>query len=289
MEQASRIERALTRSIGPSALGTGPAPLVNAMGYGVFPGGARVRPRLCLAVAEACGDDEPGLADAAAVAVELMHCASLVHDDLPVFDDAEVRRGKASVHRRYGAPLALLTGDALIVRAFEVLGIAGLRRPDRLARLVVALGRATGAEEGLCAGQAFEADPDVPLEVYQRAKTGALFIAASTMGAAAAGADPSQWDLLGDKLGEAYQIADDIRDVAGDAEELGKPIGQDLAHGRPNAVHRLGLTGALARLDQLVADAVNAIPPCAGWSSLRDLVLSEKRRLVPKGLAHYAA
>ena len=89
-----------------------------------FPGGARIRPRLCLAVAQACGEDQPAVTDAAAAAIELLHCASLVHDDLPCFDDAPIRRGKPSVHRAFGEQLAVLAGDALIVLAFETLALA---------------------------------------------------------------------------------------------------------------------------------------------------------------------
>ena len=99
------------------------------MRHAVLPGGARVRPQLCLSVAQACGDDLPEMSDAAAAAIELIHCASLVHDDLPCFDDADLRRGKPSVHRAYGEPLAVLAGDALIVMAFEALARAAQGEP----------------------------------------------------------------------------------------------------------------------------------------------------------------
>ena len=118
----SALEAAVARSEGQSA----PPLLAAAVRHAVFPGGARVRPHLCLAVAEACGDDCPEMADGAAAAIELLHCASLVHDDLPCFDDADTRRGKPSVHALFGAPLAVLAGDALIVMAFDVLARAGI-------------------------------------------------------------------------------------------------------------------------------------------------------------------
>jgi geranylgeranyl pyrophosphate synthase len=102
--------------------GSRTAKLAAAMRHAVFPGGARIRPQLCLAVARACGDSDPALADAAAAAIELLHCASLVHDDLPCFDDAPLRRGRASVHCAFGERLAVLAGDALIVQAFQTLG-----------------------------------------------------------------------------------------------------------------------------------------------------------------------
>src|SRR5579875_14557 len=115
MDAMTRIEQALTDALAGSRGADGPPKLAAAMQYAVFPRGARLRARLCLAVAQACGDDAPMLSDAAAVSIELLHCASLVHDDLPCFDDADTRRGKPAVHRAFGEPLAVLTGDALIV------------------------------------------------------------------------------------------------------------------------------------------------------------------------------
>jgi geranylgeranyl diphosphate synthase type II len=116
----TRIDSALATALTRAEEGA-PLRLANAIRYAVFPGGARIRPRLCLAVADACGNDSPGLAEAAACALEMVHCASLVHDDLPCFDDAELRRGRPSVHRAFGEALAVLVGDALIVLAFETL------------------------------------------------------------------------------------------------------------------------------------------------------------------------
>src|ERR1700733_7820463 len=118
------------------------------MRHAVFPRGARIRPRLCLAVAAACGEDDPAAADGAAAAIELMHCASLVHDDLPCFDNANTRRGRPSVHRAYGEPLAVLAGDALIVLAFQTIAWGAARSPARLAALVLAMASATGMPSG---------------------------------------------------------------------------------------------------------------------------------------------
>src|SRR3954468_13943955 len=215
MDAVSRIERTLSASLDRVDSVGGPHLLAAAMRHAVFPRGARIRPRLCLAVAAACGDDDPTAADAAAAAVELLHCASLVHDDLPCFDDAPTRRGKPSVHRAFGEPLAVLAGDALIVLAFETLARGTARVPDRLAALAMVVGRAVGAPNGIAAGQAWECEPAVDLSEYHRAKTGALFAGATLAGAAAAGADPASWRELGERLGEAYQVADDIRDTAG--------------------------------------------------------------------------
>ena len=110
---------------------------------------------------------------------------------------------------------------------------------------------------------------------YHRAKTGALFAAATVAGAAAAGADAEPWRMVGEKLGEAYQVADDIRDAAARRRGLGKPVGRDRALGRPSAVGELGLDGALYRLHELVRGAIDAIPPCPGGAELRSLMLSE--------------
>jgi geranylgeranyl diphosphate synthase type II len=289
MQATARIERALETSVAiVGGLGAPPG-LAAAIRYAVFPGGARLRPRLCLAVAAACGEDQPMLTDAAAASIELLHCASLVHDDLPCFDDAPIRRGKPAVHRAFGEPRAVLTGDALIVLAFETLARGAASAPERLATLVITIGHSVGMPCGICAGQAWESEPDAVLADYQRAKTGALFAAATGAGAAAAGADPDAWRLLGECLGEAYQVVDDIRDVAAHPQELGKPIGRDAALGRPNAAIQLGIPAAMARLEQLVEDAIGAIPPCPGDRALRALVRAEAQRFLPKDLALRAA
>ncbi len=290
METQMRIERALEAAVARAEAGEAPPRLGAALRHALFPGGARVRPLLCLSVARACGDDMPALADAAAIAIELMHCASLVHDDMPCFDDADLRRGKATVHVAFDEPLALLTGDGMIVMAFEALAhastLAGAEAPYRLAGLVGALARATGMPRGIVAGQAWESEPEISLAPYHRAKTGALFVAATRMGALAAGADPTPWRTLGDRLGEAYQVADDLRDAIATPEELGKPVGQDAAHGRPNAVAELGVGGAVARLEGLLAEAQGSIPSCAGEEELRALVRVQAKRLTPRALAH---
>lgn len=263
--------------------------LAAAMRYAVFPGGARIRPRLCLAVAGACDEDQPTTADCAAAAIELLHCASLVHDDLPCFDNADLRRGKPSVHKAYGERLAVLAGDGLIVLAFEALGRAANATPHRTVRLMSLLGRAIGGPQGIIAGQAWECEAEADLSEYQRAKTGALFAAATMAGAAAAGCEPAPWSLLGFRLGEAFQVADDIRDVVADATELGKPIGQDAAHGRPSAVVRYGLAGAIQHLGRLVAEAQDVVPNCPGIATMRALITAEAARLLPKKMALRAA
>ncbi len=279
----TRIEAALDTTVA-RATGGAPPRLAEAIRYAVFPGGARVRPHLCLAVAAACGDDRPAVADAACTAIELLHCASLVHDDLPCFDDAAYRRGKASVHCVYGEALALLVGDALIVQAYEALAAAGHAAPERLPALLTILARAAGSPHGLVAGQAWESEPAPDLGTYHRAKTGALFVASTMAGAVAAGRDGVPWRRLGERLGEAYQVADDLLDAVADPGECGKPVLQDAVLSRPNAVTTLGLEGALAKLRALVADAVDGIPDVPGAEPLRQLVMMQAKRLVPKAL-----
>jgi geranylgeranyl diphosphate synthase type II len=259
------------------------------MRYSVFPRGGRIRPRVCLGVAAACGADAPTTAVSAAAAIELLHCASLVHDDLPCFDDAATRRGKPSVHRAFGERLAVLTGDALIVLAFETLAHGCAAQPARLVPLVGILTQGVGMPGGIAAGQAWECEPHVDLRAYQRSKTGALFAAATMAGAAGAGADHLPWRALGERLGEAYQVADDLRDATSSPEDIGKPVGRDVALGRPSAVRELGIDGALDRLDALVESAIASIPPCPGAAELREEMRLETAKLVPKELARRAA
>lgn len=289
MDATTRIEQALQAAIANAEGPLCPPRLGAAIRYAVFPAGARVRPRLALAVALACGDDAPSVADAVAASIELLHCASLVHDDLPCFDDAPIRRGKPSVHKAFGERLAVLAGDALIVLAFETLARGGAARPERLAPCLLIVGQSVGMTSGIIAGQAWECEPRILLADYHRAKTAALFAAATAAGAAAAGAAADAWRLFGERLGEAYQVADDIRDVAANVEDLGKPVGQDQAHDRPSAARELGVAGAVQRLEGLVADAVAAIPPCPGAEGLRQLIRAEVLRLLPEDLLRRVA
>lgn len=289
MDSMSPIERSLGQALRLAQAADGPPSLAAAMRYAVFPGGARIRPRLCLAVARACADDRPGLSVAVAAAIELMHCASLVHDDLPCFDDAPTRRGRASVHKAFGEQIAVLAGDALIVLAFQFLAEAGRKAPARLPAMIGIVARAAGAPHGITAGQAWESESTIALAAYQRAKTGALFAAATAGGACAAGHAEHAWHLLGERIGEAYQIADDIRDVVSSECDIGKPVGRDASLGRPNAVASFGLHGAIARLEDLVAAAIDAIPPCPGAAELRGHITAEASRLLPRELARPAA
>ena len=289
MDAVTRIERALSGALDRVDRANAPPLLAAAMRHAVFPRGARIRPRLCLAVAAACGDDDPAAAEGAAAAIEFMHCASLIHDDLPCFDNADTRRGRPSVHRAYGEPLAVLAGDALIVLSFQTAAWGATRSPARLAPLILTLANATGLPSGIAAGQAWECEPKVDLGRYHRSKTGALFAAATVAGAAASGAEPEPWRELGERLGEAYQVADDIADVLSGEADLGKPTGQDAALGRPNTALVMGVGGAMQHLEALAAAAADSIPPCPGAAALKALTLSEARRLLPKEMSVRAA
>jgi geranylgeranyl diphosphate synthase, type II len=288
MDFQPRIERSLQSAVASAQGAATPPQLAAALGYATFPGGARIRPRLCLAVAAACADEDPPFADAAASAIELLHCASLVHDDLPCFDDADARRGKPSVHRAFGEPLAVLTGDALIVLAFETLARGAARAPHRLPGMIGIVGHATGAFSGIIAGQAWESEPNPDLATYHQAKTGSLFAAATLAGAYAAGVAHRPWRRLGELLGEAYQVADDIRDVVANPDDLGKPVGRDEALQRPSAARRLGIARSVKRLEGLVADAVSSVPDAPGSAVLRTMIRSEASRFLPKEISQAA-
>lgn len=289
MDTGTRIEQTLEAALAAGHRQNCPPLLTQAMRHAVFPGGARIRPRLTLAVARACEDTDPAMASAAAAAIEFLHCASLVHDDLPCFDDADMRRGKPSLHKAYGEPLAVLAGDALIVLAFETLAEAPARRPQSLGTVLRVVGGAVGSRGGIVAGQAWESEPAIDCALYHQAKTGALFAGATMAGAAAAGVPHQDWRGLGEKLGEAFQVADDIRDVAATPQELGKPCGQDAAHLRPNYALAHGLGPAIAHLDALVLEAIAAIPDCPGRQDLGTLIGLTAKSFLPESLQRRAA
>ena len=282
MPLSDRIDSALRGAIRRGQGGLAPQQLASALDYATTPGGARIRPTILVSVAMACGDDRPALTDRAAAALELIHCASLVHDDLPCFDDADLRRGKPSVHRAYSEPLAVLTGDSLIVMAFDVLSRADAGDAGRALGLIRALSDRTGMPNGICAGQGWESEPEIDLRAYHRSKTGALFMAATEMGALSAGHAPENWTDLGALIGEAFQVADDLRDALLDEASLGKPVGQDDLHGRPNAVAELGVEGAMARLGDILAGAIASIPSCPGEAALAQMVRKQAQQIMPK-------
>lgn len=289
MDPNARINAALQKTIATTASPACPPRLAEAIHYAVFPGGHRIRPRLCLAVASAYPEADPTVVDAAICSIELLHCASLVHDDMPCFDDAITRRGKSAVHVAYGEPTALLCGDALIVMAFQSISSAATQAPRRAGNLLGIVSDGVGAPNGIVAGQGWECESDVPLDEYQRAKTGVLFAAATMAGAAAVGTQHEEWGRLGECIGEAYQIADDLMDCFGDPDVIGKPVGQDAMNGRPNAVHELGEKGAMKRLRDIIEAAVDSVPHCPGMDQLRKLIQHDASQIMTMALNGRAA
>ena len=261
-----------------------PAGLGEAMRYAVLDGGKRLRPLLVLAAAEAV-QGHAAAALRAACAVELIHAYSLVHDDMPCMDNDVLRRGKPTVHVRFGQAQALLAGDALQALAFELLTPEGDEVPASMqAARCGLLARAAGAT-GMAGGQAIDLDSvgrvltEAQLQAMHRLKTGALLQAAVHMGAACATpALPAHTraalDQYGAALGLAFQVVDDILDVTADAEAstatLGKPAGKDAAADKPTYVSLLGLTQAQALAAQLHTQAHQALD-ASGLTALAPL------------------
>ncbi len=275
--EAEAVEAALQAWVPADA----PAGLGLTMRYGVLDGGKRVRPLLVLAASQAVH----GLRDAAmraACAVELIHAYSLVHDDMPCMDNDVLRRGKPTVHVRFGEAQAMLAGDAMQALAFEVLTpdeAAGM--PAALqARLCSLLARSAG-HAGMAGGQAIDlASIGRPLDEHalrdmHHRKTGALLQASVLMGAACGNASPAQWTGLaeyGDALGLAFQVVDDILDVTQASATLGKTAGKDLDNNKPTYVTVLGLDAARRHATELRDKAQAALArsglPDAAWLSL---------------------
>ncbi|HSW06189.1 polyprenyl synthetase family protein [Aquabacterium sp.] len=280
-----QVEQALERWVPADA----PAGLGEAMRYGVLDGGKRLRPLLVRAACEAVN----GHADAAmraAVAVELIHAYSLVHDDMPCMDNDVLRRGKPTVHVRFGEAAAMLAGDAMQALAFEVLTPGDASVPPALqARLCALLSRAAG-HAGMAGGQAIDlanigrALDEAQLRDMHRRKTGALLEASVLMGAATGASDPSAWTELstyGAAIGLAFQVVDDILDVTQASDKLGKTAGKDLQHNKPTYVSVLGLAAARDEAQQLRRAAHEALDrsglaDCAHLHQLADLVVDRE-------------
>lgn len=288
MNISEQLERALRTALNRSDDPGCPPTLRTALTYSVYPAGHRIRPKLSLAVAGACGMEYPEISLAAAASIELLHCASLVHDDLPAFDNADIRRGKPSVHKAFGEQIALLAGDALIVLAFETLAIEAVSKPDNLAKLIRIVSASVGAPRGIVAGQAWESEQRINLANYHQEKTGALFAAATMAGAASCGYAHEEWRHLGITVGESYQIADDIRDVCASVEEIGKPTGQDEANNRPNIAREIGVDGAVQLLKRMIAEAIEKIPECPGRGELQKQIAEEGQQFLPENMRDVA-
>lgn len=262
--RAAAVEEALHRLLPPAD--TYPPVIHDAMRYGTLGGGKRLRGALVLAGAGAVGGVEEAALPVAA-AVEMIHAFSLIHDDLPCMDDDDVRRGKPTCHRVYGEAVAVLAGDALLARAFGVL--AGLPAQTGVAadvalRIVEELARAAGST-GLIGGQvvdlesegAADVDEEVLHYIHTR-KTGALFSASLVSGGLVGGASEEQLAALRDYgrlFGLAFQITDDLLDVLGSGETLGKPVGSDARQEKVTYVSVYGVEGARERARRTADDA----------------------------------
>ena len=261
----TRVEAALETAL-PSP-DDAPHRLHAAMRHGVLNGGKRIRPLLVYATGTALAANEDDL-DAAAIAVELIHCYSLVHDDLPAMDDDALRRGQPTVHVAFDEATAILAGDALQSLAFDVLANAPLPAYRRVAMLAE-LARASGVA-GMCGGQALDVDAtgkpgETGIDALERLhamKTGALLRCAVRLGAMAAGADAracAALDRYAEALGLAFQIRDDLLDIEGDAATLGKTAGKDAAQDKATFPALIGVEASRVRLHLLSTQMQDAL------------------------------
>ncbi|HEY9839552.1 MAG TPA: farnesyl diphosphate synthase [Candidatus Obscuribacterales bacterium] len=258
----AEVESALARYMQPVR----PTELWEAMHYSVLGGGKRIRPLLCLFSCEAVGGKRER-ALAAACAIELIHTYSLIHDDLPALDNDDWRRGRASNHRVHGEALAILAGDALLALAFEILAQAADGPAAVQVRVMAELAQAAGPG-GMCAGQVLDMQgaeavqtADEILEVYQL-KTGALIRAAVRMGALLGGGNPAQLQALtlyAEALGQAFQLVDDLLDLTGSLDSLGKTPGKDLVQQKRTYPALLGMDATRRRVNEQLQAALGAL------------------------------
>ena len=260
-----------------------PDVLVEPIRYGLLAPGKRLRPTLVLMAAEACGGEIEN-ALPAACAVEMVHAYSLIHDDLPAMDDDDLRRGQPTCHKQFGEAMAILAGDGLLTQAFEVLA-RDVRPPELAAECCLALAQAAGAC-GMVGGQADDLSADAELsdieslEWLQRRKTGVMFEVSLRLGGMTAQATSDQLDALAAyarSLGLAFQIVDDLLDVAGSEEDTGKRVGKDTSKGKVTFPALLGIEESRRRAESLIAEACTALAPlgeaAAGLRSLAQFVV----------------
>lgn len=266
-QQQQRVEHALDQWL--PALDKYPPGLMDAMRYSVFAGGKRLRPILVLAAAEAAGgDSEPALP--AACALECIHTYSMIHDDLPAMDDDDFRRGKPTNHVIYGEAMAILAGDALLTHAFEILSspeLAAQFSAETLLQVNRAMSHAAGSF-GMIGGQVVDIisegqEVDLPVVEYiHRHKTAALIEVALTVGGLLGGGSSEQVEALrtfGHQVGWAFQITDDILDVEGNAETLGKAVGRDAELAKATYPAVLGVEPSRQRAKELVEQGIETI------------------------------
>jgi farnesyl diphosphate synthase len=269
-ERLARVEQALSNWVVADA----PAGLGEAMRYAVLDGGKRLRPLLVFAACEAAQGNEAA-ALRAACAAELIHAYSLVHDDLPCMDNDVLRRGKPTVHVKFGQAQALLAGDALQALAFELLVPEGPAIPVSVQAALCRLLARSAGHAGMAGGQAIDLASvgllltEAQLHEMHRRKTGALLQASVMMGAACGTLAPAAHAALldyGAAMGLAFQVVDDILDVTADAATLGKTVGKDAAHEKPTYVSLLGLPRSREYAQELLEQALAAL----GRSGLPD-------------------
>ena len=281
-EYAARVEKALKAKV--EGMEGVPPLLQEAMAYSLMAGGKRLRPVMLLAAVDMLGGDSGDAMDPAC-AVEMIHTSSLIHDDLPGMDDDVLRRGRPTNHVVYGEGQAILAGDGLLTAAFET--VAGAPLPaQRVVQAVLCLAREAGPE-GMVGGQALDMAGEgraltrEELELLQSLKTGALISAAAELGCIAAGGTAEQRQAVRNyaaALGRAFQVQDDILDVTGTAEELGKPIGSDQANEKNTFVTALGLEESRRLVEQLTAQAEAALDGFEDPEFLRELARVLARR-----------
>lgn len=263
---AGDVDSALNRLL-PKASAK-PSTIHRAMRYGLFAGGKRMRPVLCIAAAEACGGRKDH-ALPAACAVECVHTYSLIHDDLPCMDDDDFRRGRPTSHKVFGEAIAVLAGDALLTVAFEILASVRETPRYRLKDFMAKLSYAAGSRK-LIAGQVADLEGEgkkssrAELRFIHECKTAAMIAASLELGAMSANASPRQLSALsafGTNLGLAFQVIDDILDITQTSEKLGKSAGKDLAARKTTYPALLGLDAARREACRLTASARKAIEP----------------------------
>jgi geranylgeranyl diphosphate synthase type II len=240
--------------------------VVEAMRYSLFAGGKRLRPILCLAASEAVGGDLKA-AMPAGCALEMIHTYSLIHDDLPAMDDDDLRRGKPTNHKVFGEAIAILAGDGLLTEAFVLLSDYNPLLPERAVQVIGVIAEAA-SYRGMVGGQVVDilsqnkrADLETVQQMHSR-KTAALIAAATESGALAGKGSEAQVAALaryGRAIGLAFQIADDILDIEGDTELLGKTTGADEARGKVTYPAAVGLERSRQAANEMVNDALAAL------------------------------
>ncbi len=244
-----------------------PTDLHRAMRYSALAPGKRLRPVLTIAAAQACGS-RPDVALDAGCSIELVHCFSLIHDDLPAIDNDDLRRGRPTCHKVFGEALAILAGDALFALAFEILAQSPVD-PIRTSQTIRVLAQAAGSH-GLVGGEVLDIQSEgvagdmALLQTIHARKTGALLGACCEIGAILAGATPQiQSDLknFGEKVGLAFQVADDVLNETSTAEQLGKAVGSDSALNKLTDPRLIGLEASRELAHQTVEDALALITP----------------------------